>query len=147
MINMEETERSFINPLTLAIGLIIITISIAAVLSYWASTISQGNSQPKCSGIDLRFYSGDYDSSTGVLSIVIENPNNEDYKDLRLYLFYPDNQVEQKELSVTLKSNGFKNLHITDVESGFSGGKIKTECSNIDTAFNVSNGELEEVFD
>ena len=71
----EDSPILGVNPLTLAIALVVITIIIAAALSFWASGIGNKNTEKEtdCSIARFKLYSGTYDLSKSSIFLILEN--------------------------------------------------------------------------
>ena len=147
-IKFEEEPPVFgINPLTLAIALVVITIIIAAVLSFWASGFGNKGSekQTDCSIAEFRLYSGSYNSSTSSIFFVLENLQPTELRDLTLYLFYPDKTIIEKPMDGDLGANKLKPYNFTGIPKDFEKGLIKTNCPEVTIQFIEQNGTLNQI--
>ena len=140
--------RKGISPLVAAVILIAATMSIAGILTFWATGFVRerldvaGNTtdETNCLAAQFRLYSGTFDNSTspGTLYLILENQRSIDLSLTNLYLFYPNNVLQDITLTETLLGNKLKSITISNVNGGFSGGKIKTNCPDIDVDFTIS---------
>ena len=128
-----------LSPLIAAVILIAATMSIAGILSFWASGFvrkklaeSQNVSeQSTCLGAQLKLRLSKYDNTTHTLYLVVDNLSRVDLTLENLYLLYPE-RMETKPLHVTLKGEEMKQLTIDNVTPGFENAIIKTNCPNVD---------------
>jgi len=143
----EEPPILGINPLTLAIILIVVTILIAAGLSFWASGIGKKGDEKRndCSLADFRLRSGSYDSTTSSLTFVLENLHSTELSDMTLYLFYSDDEIVEKPFEKNLKGTKLETYNFNEIPKGFERGVIKTNCPEVSVKFTKQNGTLVEV--
>jgi len=147
-IELEEEPPIFgINPLTLAVALVVITIIIAAGLSFWASGIGgkKVEKETDCSIADFKLYSGTYDSSKSSMFFVLENLQPTGLRQLTLYIFYPDRTIIEKPMKEDLEASKLKPYNFTEVPKDFEKGLIKTNCPEVTAQFIEQNGTLVEV--
>lgn len=137
--------RKGISPLVAAVILIAATMSIAGILSFWASGFVKtrlgeaGNVtvESSCLGAEFKLHSGSYDNET--LTLIVDNIRPVDLVLESLYLFYPDKPMIPKSLNNTiLKGNEIKQIQITDVDTNFTSAKIKTNCPEVYLDFTFS---------
>ena len=143
----EEETKEVSAPFSLAILLVVVTILIAAVLSYWASSMGARSTSgvDECARAQLRLYSGNYDNSTRTLFMYLDNPQSVDLSHLTLYLFYSGDEMIEKPLEGVLKANSIKAFNLTDVDGNFRKGVIKTECPGVQIEFVLSSDGLHQV--
>jgi len=144
----EEDEEPTIglNPWTLAMALVFITIILAAALSFWASGIGVKKSEglSECSSTQFRLYSGSYDINTSSMLLVLENLGSKRISGLTLYLFYSDAEMIEKPIGEDLESSKIKSYNFTEVPVDFKNGVIKTSCPEVSIEFIQQNGVLIE---
>jgi len=147
-----------ISPLIAAVILIAATMSIAGILSYWASSFAEEklretentttSEQMQCIGAKFRIYSsGTYTNSTGVLYVILENQRSFDLTLKELYLFYPDDKFETISLNDTsLEKNILKPFNFT-ITTGddFYKGQIRSNCPDVYVDFTHSSGIITQV--
>jgi hypothetical protein len=134
--------RKGISTLVAAVILIATTMSIAGILSYWATsfvrerliTAENSTGETECLVAQFRLYSGSYDNSTEDLILILENQRDVDLFLNDLYLFY-GSTLETKDLTGQLESNALKSFNITDVTDNFDRGVIKTTCPDVSVEF------------
>ena len=143
----EEPPILGINPLTLAIALVVTTIIIAAGLSFWASGIGGKNvgKETDCSIAEFKLYSGKYDPSKGSMLLILENLKSTELKHLTLYIFYPDETIIEKSIEENLEVNKIKSYGLTEIPKDFEKGLIKTNCPNVIVEFIEQDGTLIEI--
>jgi FlaG/FlaF family flagellin (archaellin) len=135
-----------ISPLVAAVLLIATTMSIAGILTYWATGfvrsrlgVIENASETECLSAQFRLYYGSFDNGTESLYLTLENQRNTDLKLENLYLMYPDGSLDSKVFpNATLEGNKLKQFNITNVNDGFLSGKIKTDCSEVFIDFTYS---------
>ena len=134
--------RKGISPLVAAVILIATTMSIAGILSYWATsfvrerlvTAENSTGDTECIVAQFRLYSGSYDNVTNDLVLILENQRDVDLSLNDIYLFY-GTTLETKKISGDLESNALKSFNITNVNDNFDRGIIKTTCPDISVEF------------
>jgi len=137
--------RKGISPLVAAVILIATTMSIAGILSYWATSFvrtrlveTENQTQDtECLIAQFRLYSGSYNNATNDLILILENQRSVNLVLKDLYLFY-GTVLETKTLSGTLEGNTLKSFNVTNVNDNFDRGIIKTSCPDIDVEFTYS---------
>ncbi|OGI15622.1 hypothetical protein A3K63_04255 [Candidatus Micrarchaeota archaeon RBG_16_49_10] len=139
----EEGKVGGFNPLFLASILVVVTILIAAGLSFWATDISDKKSSlesGKCSG-SISLYSGSFDGSKGEVTMVIDN-KGASLGELKLYLEYENGEVGELRTPTVLVANSFQTVNFGNVAQSFKKGVLKTECSSIELKFIQESGIL-----
>ncbi len=134
--------RRGISPLVAAVILIAATMSIAGILSYWATSfvrtrlISAENAteETTCLAAQFRLYSGTYDSINKELILILENQRSIDLELNGLYLFDENDVLTEEPLTGSLEGNRLKSFNITDV-SNFTKGIVKTNCPDVSVEF------------
>jgi len=130
-----------------AVLLIATTMSIAGILTYWATGFVrtrlgaiENASESSCTSAQFRLYYGNYENSTRKLYLILENQRATDLKLENVYLFYSGGILTTKSslANQTLEGNALKSFNITDVDDGFLSGKIKTNCPDVFVDFTLS---------
>ena len=139
--------RKGLSPLIAAVVLIAATMSIAGILSFWATgfvrkklTESQNISEETgCMGADFKLHLAKYDENTHKLSIIVDNTREVDLKLQNVYIFYP-NGMKTKTLNppILLKGNEMKQFTVDEVDPGFESVTIKTNCPEVSLSFGLS---------
>lgn len=135
-----------ISPLVAAVILIAVTMTIAGILSFWATSFVQKGlpeventtQQTICLGAKFRVYSGSYNSTSQGLALILENQRNVDLTLDKLYIFYPNNRLETYQLSGILANNELKPINVSNIEDGFEYGQIRTNCPEVYASFTYS---------
>ena len=140
--------RKGLSPIVAAVILIAATMSIAGILTFWATgfvksrltSVENTTVETSCIAAQFRLYSGTYDNSTSpsTLYLILENQRSIDLTLNNLYLFYPNGDLEEKTLTGTLEGNKLKSFNVTDIKDGFTNGMIKTNCPDVDVDFTFS---------
>jgi flagellin-like protein len=128
-----------LSPIIAAVILIAITMTIAGILSFWAtgfmksklSEVENTTQDTGCLAAEFVVYSSTYNNRTKILYIIVDNRRAVDLVLENLYIFYPDNKLDTKPINMELKSNEVKQLNITNVAEGFTNAKIKSSCPDI----------------
>jgi len=138
--------RKGISPLVAAVILIAATMSIAGILSFWASGFvktrlsESGNVtvESSCLGAEFKLHSGSYDNET--LILVIDNTRTVDLALENIYFFYDDGSIVDRSLDNTvLKGNEIKQIPVPgNVPANFTSAKIKTNCPEVYLDFTFS---------
>jgi hypothetical protein len=142
----EEENVGGFNPLLLASVLVVVTILIAASLSFWATNISEKRKDVvsgKCLG-DLSLYTGSYDGDQKKLSLIVDN-NGDSIGDVKVYLDYSETNIKEYKIQKILGRNSFETIEIEGVDEGFLKGTITTECPTKRLEFTEENGSLKEL--
>jgi len=137
--------RKGISPLVAAVILIATTMSIAGILSYWATSFvrtrlveTENQTQDTgCLVAQFRLYSGSYNNITKDLILILENQRSVGLSLRDVYLFYGA-VLDTKTLSGTLEGNALKSFNVTNVNDNFDRGVIKTNCPDISVEFTYS---------
>ena len=128
-----------VSPLVAAVLLIAVTMTIAGMLSYWASgfvrqqteTFSNQSVVSRCNFADFRVYLCNYNSSSQRVNLILENIRTIELRNLTAFVIYPDNTISTFDLNGTLPAGFIKTFPILGVTGGFSNVLIKTECPDL----------------
>jgi flagellin-like protein len=129
-----------ISPLVATVLLIAVTMTIAGMLAYWASSFvktqtTQFENQTlatECRFAEFRFYNCNYNSTSQQMSFVLENFRSITLKDLTAYLIYQNGSVANYSLNATLPAGTMKGFSISGVSPDYSSIIIKTHCPEVD---------------
>ena len=128
-----------ISPLVAAVLLIAATMSIAGILSFWATSFvrtqtkqfENQTSSSECNFADFRIYQCVYNSSTQKVNLILENIKTVELKELKLYVEYSTGNVSSPiSLNGTLPNGAIKPYVITDI-SNFTDIIVKTQCPEL----------------
>lgn len=133
--------RKGISPLVAAVLLIAVTMTIAGILSYWASSYVKVRLEEKqnetimieCSGADFDIYSVMYDSSTQNLTLILHNKQLVPLKDLKVTFFYSTG-LEEKTLDKILPANSYVSYTIPGV-GNYTKFIVTTHCPGIEAEY------------
>jgi flagellin-like protein len=132
--------RKGVSPLVAAVLLIAITMTIAAILSYWASGFVRSRTTEwekalpagECSFANFQIYTCRYDSSNSSLMLILENVKDVELTNITAYIVYGNGTIDAR-------LSGFQNLpggqikayNIYGVDSTYDKITIKTQCSDV----------------
>ncbi len=129
-----------ISPLVAAVMLIAVTMTIAGILAFWASSYTsqqtaslenQTQTIRECTGARFRIFTSFYDSGSKVHKIMLENRGISEVEIIGVDYIY-SNGVVHKNASLTLpKTSEIKVLEITDVDDGFTNYRVISSCPNV----------------
>lgn len=137
--------RKGISPLVAAVILIAATMSIAGILSFWASGFVKsrlgeaGNVtvESGCLGAEFKLHSGSYDNET--LTLIVDNIRAVDLVLENIYFFSNGELIEETSLNnMILKSNEIKQVPVPSAPANFTSAKIKTNCPEVYLDFTFS---------
>lgn len=116
-----------ISPLVATVLLIAATMSIAMILSFWASSfVKSGLPQPnqtqqQCQFSDFAIYQCSYSAGNKTLDIVLQNLRSNPMSGMTLQLFFTNNSVSQPyNLSAALAGGVYQSYRLNDIPSAFS---------------------------
>jgi flagellin-like protein len=130
-----------ISPLIAAVLLIAVTMTIAGVLAFWASSfVQQGLEQSsnqtvatECNFGNFLVDACSYDAGTGRLTLILNNIATVDLKNITAYTIYPDGTLNKTNLAGDiLVSGSLKSYVATGVVPGFNSISIRTHCPNVE---------------
>lgn len=128
-----------ISPLVAAVLLIAVTMTIAALLTYWAtgfvktSLPETNETEAECRFAAFSIYSCTYSNSTNIVSLILENRKNIELKSLKAFLIFPNATVSDPIiLDGTLPAGGIlKSYQIQNIAEDFSKIMIATHCPDV----------------
>lgn len=132
-----------ISPLVASVILIAATMSIAGILSYWASSFVQrgltesGNTtqESQCLSSLFRVYSGRYANASKSLTIILENQRLVDVSLSNVYLFYPNDELKSFNISGVIAGNELKTFNVSGIDPGFVSGEVRSTCPQVIATF------------
>lgn len=129
--------RKGISPLVAAVLLIAVTMTIAGLMTYWATSFvrtslpATNETEAQCRFADFAVYSCLYTNSTKKLNLILENLRAVELRELKLYIIYANDTVSPEiELNETLLAGTIKSYTISDVDA-FSKILVKTHCPEL----------------
>jgi len=128
-----------ISPLVAAVLLIAVTMTIAGLLAYWATSFVRtslpetNKTETECQFAAFSIYSCAYVNSTETVSLILENHKNVELRNLRTFLIFPNASVSNPiELNGTLSAGGMlKSFQIEGITDDFSKIMVTTHCPEI----------------
>lgn len=130
-----------ISPLVAASLLIAVTMTIAGILAFWASsymrvTTTQFTNKTsileKCTGARFDIFLESYDPDTQEHKIYLENRGMNELRIVGIYYVYPDGTIDSRNVSLTLPSTSAPQLLlVTDVLPNFQKFRIASECPDV----------------
>jgi len=127
-----------ISPLVAAVLLIAITMTIAGVLAYWATSFVKtslpetNTTEAECRLASFSIYSCSFDNSTKKINLILENLKNIELRNLRAFVIYENGSVSDAiPLNTTLGTVPLKSFVIANIDNGFSKLRIKTHCPEL----------------
>jgi flagellin-like protein len=129
-----------ISPLIAAVLLIAITMTIAGVLAFWASSfvrtgLEQSSNQTvatECTFGNFIVDSCNYNSSTTKLILILDNIGTVNLGNITAYAIYGDGSVNASKLDGgNLESGSLKSFSTVGVSPGFQSVRIRTQCPNV----------------
>ena len=118
------TSLKGISPLVATVLLIAATMSIAMILSFWASSFvqqglpqqNQTEQQRNCQFADFDIYQCSYNVTNSSMSLILRNLRSSPIQDVRLVLFLPNNSVSLPySLSQSLPGGAFQSYSLYDI--------------------------------
>lgn len=133
-----ERAGKGISPLVAAVLLIAVTMTIAGILAWWAGSFVRtslpevNETEVECRFAEFSIYSCSYVNSTGSLNIILENLENTELKELKLYAVYGDGTLSNEiSLNETLNAGSLQSYTITGITWPFSLITVKTHCAEL----------------
>jgi archaellum component FlaF (FlaF/FlaG flagellin family) len=128
-----------ISPLVAAVLLIAVTMTIAGLLTYWATSYVRtslpetNQTEIDCRFADFSIYSCTYYNSTNQISIILENHKNVELTNLNAFLLFENSTVsDPKSLGSTLPAGGtLKSFQIGNITDDFSKIIVTTQCPEL----------------
>lgn len=127
-----------ISPLVAAVLLIATTMTIAAVLAYWASSFVRNSLPPinstdtECAGSNFDVYSASYDSVSKNFTIMLENTGRYNIKISVIDFFYSGSVLETHEINDMLSvGSGIARFSVTSVTSNYTKYIVASTCPQL----------------
>lgn len=127
-----------ISPLVASVLLIAITMTIAGVLAYWSTSFVRTSlpevnaTTSECTLANFAIYSCNYENSTSTLNIILENLENIQLSNLRVFVVYTNTSLSDAiPLNSTLTSGLLKSFSLTGMGPSFSKILVKTQCPEL----------------
>lgn len=132
--------RKAVSPLVAAVLLIAVTMTIAAILSYWASGFVRSRTEEweerlpagECSFANFRIYSCSYSDTNGEFTIILENIRNVKLRNITAFVIYDNGTIQTQSVLADLDpSPAIKTYTISGVSPNYNELSIKTHCSDV----------------
>lgn len=129
-----------VSPLVAAVLLIAVTMTVAGVLAYWASSFVRKRTElwenqtitSECQFADFKIYQCRYNSSASKINLLLENIRDVELKDLKVYLLYPDGTISPAiPLNTSLAAGSVQSYYISGITQNFNKIIIKTHCTEL----------------
>jgi len=129
-----------ISPLIAAVLLIAVTMTIAGVLAYWASTFVQSGLQQsanqtvatECNFGNFVVNACSYNAATSKMTFILDNIGTVHLSNITVFVVYPDNTLNSTSVAGDLPSGTLRSYSVDAVAGGFSTVRIRTQCPNVD---------------
>lgn len=132
--------RKGVSPLVAAVLLIAVTMTLAAMLSYWASGFVRSRTEEwerrlpagECSFANFRVYSCRYDTPTSSLIAILENVKDVELRNITAYVIYTNGTIDSRLTGfANLPASQIKTYTISNVNPGYDRLMIKTHCPDV----------------
>ena len=131
--------RKGISPLVAAVLLIAVTMTLAGILAYWASSFVRVRTEEwerrmpagECSFANFRIYRCKYNSSTEKISLILDNVEGVELDSLVLFMLYDNATIANKTMTGTLPARTIKAFEVTGISENFEKITIKTNCPDV----------------
>lgn len=129
-------SRKGISPLVAAVLLIAVTMTIAGVLAYWATTFVKTQTTTfqnesvasECSFANLVVHSCSYSTNASQIALILDNVGRIELKDMVAQVVYSNNSVADHRLNGTLPGNLLRSYTLTGVSPDYRSLVVKTNC-------------------
>lgn len=134
-----DMSSSGISPLVAAVLLIAVTMTIAGLLAYWATSFVRtslpetNKTETECQFAAFSIYSCTHTDATEKVSLILENHKNVGLRGLKVFIIFPNATVSNPvELNGTLPAGGMlKSFQIVGIRDNFSKIMVTTHCPEI----------------
>ncbi len=129
-----------VSPLVAAVLLIAVTMTIAGMLAYWASSFVRQRTEQfgnttltsECQFADFRVYQCTYNSTLERVSIILNNIRSVDMRELKAYVVYKNGTLSAAvDLNTTLPAGAVQPFYVNGVTPDFAKIIIKTHCTDL----------------
>lgn len=127
-----------ISPLVATVLLIAITMTIAGMLAYWASSFVATRidevEEAECIRAFFTIYSCTYNNTANELNFILKNDRYVELKNLTAYVLYPNATVSNYTLNGTLPPLVLISYNVSGVSEDYSSIVVRTHCANVQQA-------------
>lgn len=128
-----------ISPLIAAVLLIAVTMTLAGVLAFWASTFVQSGLESsanqtiatECNFGNFVVDACSYDSAGQRVTFILDNIGTVDLSNISVFVIYPDNSLNYTQADGNLPSGALRSFSVSGVNPGYSRVTIGTQCPNV----------------
>ncbi len=136
---MNNPRMKGISPLIAAVLLIAVTMTLAGVLAYWASTFVQSGLESssnqtiatQCNFGNFVIDACSYDNVNQRVTFILDNVGTVDLYNITVFVIYPDNNVTSSSVTGTIGSGTLKSFSANGISPGFSTIRVRTQCPNV----------------
>lgn len=127
-----------ISPLVAAVLLIAVTMTIAGMLAYWASSFVRTQTEMfenqtvtgRCRDANFKIYSCSYNQTSSKLNLILENIQTVELTDLKVNIIYPNASISTVDLNGSLSSGMLRAYNIDNIPN-FTKIVVKTQCPEL----------------
>lgn len=131
--------KKAVSPLVAAVLLIAVTMTIAALLSYWASGfIKQRTSEweerspgGECTFANFKIYSCLYSGTDSSFRVILENLRDVELKNITAFVIYDNGTVGSQSGFSSLPGGQIQTYTFSGVNSNYQELTIKTHCPDV----------------
>lgn len=128
--------RKAVSPLVAAVLLIAVTMTIAAILSFWVSGFvreSLGEQSPvrECTFANFKIYSCSYSDTDNTIRVILENLGNVEVKNITAHVIYDNGTIGFHSGLANLPTSRINAYTISGVSSNYQELTIKTNCPDV----------------
>ena len=128
-----------ISPLVASVLLIAITMTIAGMLAWWASSFVKERTAAwenqtaggECDLADFEVYRCSYDPDNQKINMMLNNRRNIELMNLIVYVIYQNTSTFEYPLNESLSPLALKSYSVSPVSSDYSTIMVKTHCPNV----------------
>jgi len=127
-----------ISPLVASVLLIASTMTIAAVLAYWASSFVRSSlpavntTDTECAGSNFNVYLASYNSTTKNFTVMLENTGKYNIKIAKIDFIYSDLSIESHDLNEMLPVSGAVSRFVVgDVTANYQKYRVISTCPQL----------------
>lgn len=128
-----------ISPLIAAVLLIAVTMTIAGVLAYWASTFVKGGLEQssnqtvatECNFANFVVDACSFNPASGRMTFILDNIGTVGLSNISVFVIYPDNSINSSSVNGTLSSGTLRSFSVDGVSPGYSKVTFRTNCPTV----------------
>ncbi|MEM4326510.1 MAG: archaellin/type IV pilin N-terminal domain-containing protein [Candidatus Pacearchaeota archaeon] len=126
-----------ISPLVAAVLLIAITMTIAGMLAYWATSFTKSGlptnvTEVQCIGANIRVYDCKYNATLSRADIILQNIGSVDLSNITVNIQYLNASIQSFSLNGTLNKNTIASYQLNGISSDYSRFIILTPCPGVE---------------